>query len=48
VEGFRLILTSMPCSYFPISVLQNSLKLTNEPPKSIQANLSKIFTGMTE
>lgn len=28
---FRLFLTSMPCDYFPVTILQNSLKLTNEP-----------------
>ena len=36
---FRLFLTSMPCDYFPISVLQNSIKITSEPPKGIKANL---------
>lgn len=36
---FRLFLTSMPCDYFPISVLQNSIKVTSEPPKGIKANL---------
>lgn len=38
-EDFRLFLTSMPCDYFPISVLQNSIKVTSEPPKGIKANL---------
>ena len=39
-EDFRLFLTSMPCSYFPVSILQNGLKITNEPPQGIKSNLS--------
>lgn len=38
-ENFRLFLSSMPQKSFPISVLQNSVKVTNEPPKGIKANV---------
>lgn len=40
--NFRLFLTCMPCSYFPVSILQNSLKVTSEPPSGIKANLRQL------
>lgn len=44
--NFRLFLSSMPSKTFPIFVLQNSLKVTNEPPKGIKSNLKKSFVDM--
>jgi len=38
---FRLFVTSMPCNYFPVFVLQNGVKLTTEPPRGIKANLKR-------
>jgi dynein heavy chain len=36
---FRLWMTSMPTPKFPVSILQNSVKMTMEPPASMKQNL---------
>ncbi|ETO18471.1 dynein heavy chain [Reticulomyxa filosa] len=45
---FRLWLASMPFPQFPLSILQNGIKVTNDPPKGMQANLKKTFQSLDE
>ena len=42
--NFRLLLSAEPSTGVPIGILDRSIKLTNEPPSGIKANMKRAFT----
>lgn len=45
---FRLWLTTMPEPAFPVSLLQEGVKITYEPPRGLKQNMLRAFTTLDQ
>ena len=45
---FRIWLTTMPSDKFPVTIVQNSIKATAEPPKGLKSNLRGSYYSISD
>jgi dynein heavy chain, axonemal len=47
-SAFRIWLTTMPSDQFPVTIVQNSVKVTAEPPKGLRNNIRGSFMQISD
>ena len=47
-SSFRLFLTALPSKVIPISIIQDSIKIVNEPPRGLKQSLQRTFNTIDE
>ena len=47
-SSFRLFLTALPSNVIPISIIQDSIKIVNEPPRGLKQSLQRTFNTIDE
>ena len=47
-SSFRLFLTALPSKVIPISIIQDSIKIVNEPPRGLKQSIQRTFSTVDE